>query len=382
VRVAYWYANAGTDSVGIHVRQYAFYNIGMNLCEIAAWSVGTFYLPEDSQYRWAVFLVGILFSMRVPRAFLANDFHGACSKLSVLFILLLGFLLQNIVLVASPFFNYGQPSMEEYTFLGVACLMLFCIKLLYVDDFGNISDEDHALLVNRWAGFFFYFGQFALLLSTTVLGAGLNLLTRSFLAATEALPNDAKSLTCGGFASVIASIAFIKSMHVRRVPIDGKQQAMFMAAYGIQIIVMVAVVFLSVSMCMLTTEDQSFLASLMVDEIQMLSILSGFALCLVVTQWLDEGVELSLYNSTEDSKQYLVQPFGFWWCLTSQVTKEKADAAIEGTKSPSTPGLSKLGSPDGSMGSMFSPLLGSPDGSMKISQLDLDYDSMRADLEA
>lgn len=76
VRVAYWYTNAGTDSVERHVRQYALYNIGMNLCEIAAWSVGTFYLPEDSQYRWAVFLVGILFSMRVPRAFLANDFHG------------------------------------------------------------------------------------------------------------------------------------------------------------------------------------------------------------------------------------------------------------------------------------------------------------------
>lgn len=39
--------------------------------------------------------------------------------------------------------------MEHYCFIGAACLMFFCIKLLYVDDSDTLA-EDHALLVNRY----------------------------------------------------------------------------------------------------------------------------------------------------------------------------------------------------------------------------------------
>ena len=89
--------------------------------------------------------------------------------------------------------------MEQYAFLGSFCLMLFCIKLLYVDDNYTSLGKDHALLVNRYAGLFFNFGQFTLTLSTTILGAGLNLMTHSYLAATQALSDNAKVLVCGGF---------------------------------------------------------------------------------------------------------------------------------------------------------------------------------------
>jgi hypothetical protein len=50
--------------------------------------------------------------------------------------------------VASEFFTYQTPQYEHYCFVGAACLMLYCIKLLYVDDSDTLA-EDHALLVNR-----------------------------------------------------------------------------------------------------------------------------------------------------------------------------------------------------------------------------------------
>jgi len=142
--------------------------------------------------------------------------YAVCSKRGVLFILLLGFNIQSIVGVASPYFNYWEPSWDQYTFLFLSCFLLFMIKLLYVDDTSSVSPLDHALLYNRAAGFCFYLGNFSLLVFTTVLGSGLNLLTQSFLAAAAALPSDAKNLVCGGFAAVVFSIQFIKSMHIRR----------------------------------------------------------------------------------------------------------------------------------------------------------------------
>ena len=74
----------------------------------------------------------------------------------------MGFLLQSLVVVASEFFEYQTPTLEHYGFIGAACLLFFCIKLLYVDDSDTLA-EDHALLVNLTAGFFFHVGQFALL---------------------------------------------------------------------------------------------------------------------------------------------------------------------------------------------------------------------------
>lgn len=227
---------------------------------------------------------------------------AACSRSGTIFILLLGFLLQSVVLVASPFFEYETRTWQQYAYLGSACLMLFCIKLLYVDD-SNTLAKDHALLVNRWAGFFFKLGQFGLMLATTVLGSGLDLLTHSYLAATAALSDNAKNLVCGGFAAVVFSIFFIKSMHLRRVPLDPSQRNVFLAAYCIQILVMICVVAATVRMCF---TDEGYLNILMRNEIEMMFALSGFALFLLMMSWLDEAAELSLFSSADDT---LVNPW-------------------------------------------------------------------------
>ena len=123
---------------------------------------------------------------------------AANSQRGVLFILLLGFMLQSVVGVATTFFEYDTPNWEQYSFISSTCLLLFCIKLLYCDD-ANTLASDHALLINRTAAIFFNIGQFALLFSTTILGSGLNLLTHHYLAATVALPGNDKSLVCCGY---------------------------------------------------------------------------------------------------------------------------------------------------------------------------------------
>jgi hypothetical protein len=250
---------------------------------------------------------------------------AACSKRGVLFILLLGFLLQSIVVVASEFFEYQTPSLEDYAFLGAACLMFFCIKLLYVDDTTNRA-EDHALLVNRWAGFFFNLGNFSLLLSTTVMGSGLNLLTHSYFAATAALPGPAKNLVCGGFSATLLSTLFIKSMHLKRVPTNPRHKAMFVAAWVLQSAVLLGVVAITAFMC-LTSNLGGFLGYLMNSDIQLLFCLSGSALVVVILSWLDEGVELALYSSVDDSHEFRIAPFGFWWCLTPEVSDDEVLAA-------------------------------------------------------
>ena len=240
-------------------------------------------------------------------SFLENE--AACSKRGVLFILLLGFILQSIVLVASPFFDYQMPSSEQYCFLGLVCFLLFCIKLLYVDDSFSIDPTDHALLVSRAAGFFFHLGQLSLLLSTTILGAGLNLLTHSYLAATSALPDNAKGLVCGGFAGLIISIGFIKSMHLRRVPLNSVHRQLFYAAYGTQILVLVAVVYATISLSL-----NRFFGTVALNELEMLGVLCCLALFLVIISWLDEAVELNIYGDG-DAREYRVHPFGLWTCI-------------------------------------------------------------------
>ena len=231
--------------------------------------------------------------------------------------MLLGFLLQSIVVVASEFFSYQTPTLEHYAFVGSACLMFFCIKLLYVDDSDSLA-EDHALLVNRWAGFFFNVGQFILLLSTTVMGSGLNLLTHSYLAATAALPGPDKYLVCGGFSAVLLSIFFIKSMHLKRVPLEPTYKRLFIGAYIIQSVILLGVVGVTAAMCVLGASNRStgsgLLEYLLNSDIELLVTLSLSALIVVVMSWLDEGVELALYNSAEDSRAFRVQTFGFWYC--------------------------------------------------------------------
>ncbi len=240
-------------------------------------------------------------------------FKAACSKRGVLFILTLGFIIQSIILVASPFFDYQTPNIEQFFFLGLPCFLLFCIKLLYVDDSFSVDPKDHALLVNRAAGFFFHIGQLSLLLSTTVLGGGLNLLTQSYLASIAALPNNAKSLVCGGFSGVILSIGFIKSMHMRRLPTNPSHRHLFYAAYGMQVIVLLAVAHTTIS---LAVAGPGYLGDVTLSETQLLITLCVLSLFLLVISWLDEAVELNIYGES-DATEFRVHPFGIWTCLKS-----------------------------------------------------------------
>lgn len=222
--------------------------------------------------------------------------------------------------MASEFFAYQTPSITDYSFIGSACLLLFCIKLLYVDDSDTLA-EDHALLINRWAGFFFNLGQFCLLLSTTVLGSGLNLLTHSYLAATAALPGPAKNLVCGGLSMVLVSALFIKSMHLKRVPIDPHNRSLFMMAYSVQTIVLLAVSITTGIMC-LGKNLGGMLEYLMNSDIQLLFALSGATLFVVMMSWMDEAIELTIYNSAEDARAFRTYTFGFWWCLHPTVAPD------------------------------------------------------------
>jgi low temperature requirement protein LtrA len=73
-RVFSFYRMAEPNTVDHHVQIYALFNSLMNLVESATWISGMFFIPL--QYRYIVFTVGVLMGLRIPRAFLANDFHG------------------------------------------------------------------------------------------------------------------------------------------------------------------------------------------------------------------------------------------------------------------------------------------------------------------
>jgi len=297
---------------------------------------------------------------------------AACSQRGVLFILLLGFLLQSIVVVASEFFEYQTPTLSHYAFIGAACLLLFCIKLLYVTDDVDTFVEDHALLVNRFAAFFFNVGQFSLLLSTTVMGSGLNLLTHDYLAASAALPGPAKTLVTGGFAAVLLSIFFIKSLHLKRVPTDPRNRALFTGAYVVQGVVLLAVVGISTAMSFGVTFG--LLQYLMQTDIQLLFSLSGAALFVVLMSWLDEGVELMLYRSVADSREYRVHPFGLWWCLKPDVSISEVDELVAARqRSDSFTTSTRL--------SVLSPLLGSSLADLKEFRTGSIYQSISGDLD-
>ena len=59
-----------------HIRNYAIFNVIMTLLEAVNWAIGIFVVPENWDQRWIIFAIGVLLALRVPRAFLANDFHG------------------------------------------------------------------------------------------------------------------------------------------------------------------------------------------------------------------------------------------------------------------------------------------------------------------
>lgn len=59
-----------------HVANYAIYNIIVCALEGAVWFAGVFLRPVDWEYRYVIYVVALILSLRIPRAFLANDFHG------------------------------------------------------------------------------------------------------------------------------------------------------------------------------------------------------------------------------------------------------------------------------------------------------------------
>jgi hypothetical protein len=59
-----------------HVIHYAVFNVILTAAEAAVWLVGILALPMDSPYRWWICIGGLVLGLRIPRAFLADDFHG------------------------------------------------------------------------------------------------------------------------------------------------------------------------------------------------------------------------------------------------------------------------------------------------------------------
>lgn len=267
-------------------------------------------------------------------------------------------------MVATDFFEWETPNWEQYSFIGACCLLLFSIKLLYVDDASTFA-ADHALLVNRTAAWFFNIGQFALLFTTTIMGSGLNLLTHSYLAASAALPGPAKNLVCGGFAAVLLSTTFIKSMHIKRVPVDRSQRALFVGAYALQALATLAVAGICAAMCF---GEAGYLQVLMENDVELMWVLCGFAVLLVLLNLLDEGLELALQEENEQrGTDFLVSPFGFWWCLRPEVSLDEmmaeeaaAQQSMSSRRVSSTGRLSEL-----------SPLLGESVANMRLSTFDL-----------
>jgi len=314
-----------TGVENVLARKYAMFTAYSSFFEFLVWSFGIYYFQNDldNPYRWVVFLVGILVSIRIPKSFLPNDFHAATTKRGVLFILLLGYNLQSLVVVASPFFDYANsPTASDYAFMGGACLLLFCIKLLYCDSDVPIPTK---ILVNRVAGFFFDFGQMALLMSTIVLGSGLDLLTNSYLAATAALPNKAKELICLGFTMIVLSIVFLKSLATIRVPTNAAHRRIFFLSYFIQLCVTLSIAFTSWKMTGMS--NQAFVW-LQTTDTELLYVLSGFALLLVIIGSMHKSVELNLVE-VRDESTYVVYPFGFWACLKESSLRVEEDVLRE-----------------------------------------------------
>jgi hypothetical protein len=152
-------------------------------------------------------------------------------------------------------------------------------------------------------------------------------------------------------------------MHVKRVPIDPFNQALFIGAYVIQSVVLLLVVCITAAMSVGYTNQ--FLEQMMQYESVLLFVLSGAAFIVVVMGWLDEGVELMLYESAADSLAFRVHPFGICWCLAPEVTSEEIDGGTDELLDGGG-GLSDFSTrPSNLRLSVLSPLLGSSIANMK-----------------
>ena len=162
---------------------------------------------------------------------------------------------------------------------------------------------------------------------------------------------------------------FIKSMHLKRVPIESCPRSLFIGAYVIQGLATIAVAAFAF---LLSYSQVGYMQFLLQNDVELMWVLSGFAVLLVLLSWLDEGLELALQDSGEtedDKKTFLVSPFGFWWCLHPEVTPEEILAEeAAATRVSSSLGNKKSSGPQLSE---YSPLLGESVAAMKISSADL-----------
>jgi hypothetical protein len=84
-------------------------------------------------------------------------------------------------------------------------------------------------------------------------------------------------------------------------------------------------------------------------------VLCGFAVLLVLLNLLDEGLELALQGENEEtSGNFLVSPFGFWWCLKPEVSLDEMMAE----EAAAQHSLTSRRSSSGGRLSELSPLLG------------------------
>jgi hypothetical protein len=73
-RVFWWHRTAEPNTLDGTVKSYALFNTLMNFLETVTWISGITLVPRD--YRWITFTLGVLLALRIPRAYLSNDFHG------------------------------------------------------------------------------------------------------------------------------------------------------------------------------------------------------------------------------------------------------------------------------------------------------------------
>lgn len=127
-RVYWWHRAAALNSLEHHVQRYAYYNLLMNLIEAAVWIAGIL-APQDLTYRWVFFLFGVLCSLRIPRAFMGNDFHGPFYSVALdrsiwVFVLFIVLILLSIVLYSSCLLQPLVPNEVSYLF----CCSVSCSK--------------------------------------------------------------------------------------------------------------------------------------------------------------------------------------------------------------------------------------------------------------
>jgi hypothetical protein len=164
-------------------------------------------------------------------------------------------------------------------------------------------------------------------------------------------------------------------MHLKRVPVEPTPRALFIGAYVIQGLATIAVAGFAFTLSY--SQGGSYLQILLQGDVELMWVLSGFAVLLVWLSWLDEGLELALQDSGDGKENgkdsFLVSPFGFWWCLHPEVTPEEILAEEVATTNALSHSLSasKRGRNSGPRLSEFSPLLGESVAQMKLSATDL-----------